>query len=135
VKKLSFETIAAKLRRHRFPAVDLVVGVASGGLVPAALVAQLLGKEARFITINYRDERNQPRRPAPAVLAPLRLPKAAKRILLVDDVAVTGQTLALARRRLGSRLVTTFVLTGQADHVLFPEIRECVAWPWKSNGR
>ena len=133
--KLTFETIMGRLWKHRFPAVDLVVGIRSGGLVPAALAAQRLGKEARFITINYRDARNQPQRPRPAVLSPLRLPKSAKRVLLVDDVAVTGQTLALARRRLAGRRVTTFVLKGQAEHVLFPEIRECVDWPWKSPGR
>jgi hypothetical protein len=27
--------------------------------------------------------------------------------------------------------VTTLVMKGKADYVLFPEVRTCVQWPWK----
>jgi hypoxanthine phosphoribosyltransferase len=50
---------------------------------------------------------------------------------VVDDVSVTGQTLELAKKKLRSSTVKTFVLRGKADHVLFPKIKECVKWPWK----
>ena len=52
-------------------------------------------------------------------------------ILLVDDVSVSGVTLSLALSLLKDFEVFTFVLKGQADYVLFPEIKECVNWPWK----
>jgi hypoxanthine phosphoribosyltransferase len=58
------------------------------------------------------------------------MPKGA-RILLVDDVSVSGQTLALARSLLKGYEVITFTLKGKADFVLFPEITACVNWPWK----
>ena len=53
------------------------------------------------------------------------------RILLVDDVSVSGQTLQAARELLMDYEVTTFVLKSKADLVAFPEIGECVVWPWK----
>ncbi len=58
-------------------------------------------------------------------------PVGVKRILLVDDVSVSGQTLQAARELLMDYEVTTFVLKSKADLVAFPEIGECVVWPWK----
>ena len=129
--RLDFLTIMKTLNGFKFPDVDLVVGVETGGMVPAALVAYKLGKDMRLIGINYRDERNQPRYDHPRPLKPLRLPPGIKKILLVDDVSVTGQTLQTARDMLTPCKAVTFVLLGQADLVLFPKIKGCVDWPWK----
>ena len=100
-------------------------------MVPAALVGYRLGKPVVFMGINYRDPENRPRHRTPVLLRPFRAPKGVKRVLIVDDVAVTGQTLALAKKKFPSCRVSTFVLKGKADYVLFPAIRECVHWPWK----
>jgi hypoxanthine phosphoribosyltransferase len=53
------------------------------------------------------------------------------KVLLVDDVSVTGKTLDFAKQLLHLNDIKTFVLKGKnADIVLFPEIKECVNWPW-----
>ncbi|MBF0122606.1 MAG: phosphoribosyltransferase [Candidatus Omnitrophica bacterium] len=129
--QLDFAKILKKLNGVNFPEVDLVVGIETGGMVPASLIAYKLGKDLRLISINYRDEKNHPRYDHPRVLKPWRLPSGVKKILLVDDVSVTGETLKAAQKMLKPCKVVTFVLLGKADFVLFPKIRECVDWPWK----
>jgi hypoxanthine phosphoribosyltransferase len=130
---LDFETISRGLRSLNLPPVDCVVGIAEGGTVPAALLAHQLGLPLRMLRINYRAADNSPQRPAPTLLAEIDLPlPEGARILLVDDVSVSGQTLELARGLLGGREVVTLTLKGRADIVLFPEIAACVNWPWKS---
>ncbi len=129
---LSFIEISDRLRKTELPETDLVVGIGSGGVVAAALVAFHLRTELHTITLNYRDENNTPRYEAPIVLQSL-FPDtiAGKRVLLVDDVSVTGKTLEAARKLLQGATVTTLTLKGKADIVLFPDVQDCVMWPWK----
>jgi len=129
--KLLLPEIAERIRNTRFPEVDLVVGIASGGVVPASLVAFYLDKPLQVVAINYRDEDNQPRYDAPQLLKKGTEPITGKHILLVDDVSVTGKTLITAKDLFDDCEVTTFVLKGQADISAFPEVATCVAWPWK----
>ena len=132
---LPFEQIAARLKGLTLPEVDVVYGIASGGVVPASLVAYQLGKPLELIVINYRREDNSPQRPAPEILAPSQRPAPGARVLLVDDVSVTGQTIRLARETvLAGCAVTTVVMKGRADIVAFPEVGTCVAWPWTVAG-
>jgi hypoxanthine phosphoribosyltransferase len=132
---LGFADVAARLRAFAFPAVEHVVGIGSGGAVPAALVAQHLRVDLTMLWLNYRAEDNTPRHPAPRVLAPpdARLAGlAGGRVLLVDDVSVSGATLRAAQALLPAACtVFTFVLKGHADYILFPEVERCVSWPWK----
>ncbi|HET8985990.1 MAG TPA: phosphoribosyltransferase [Trueperaceae bacterium] len=133
---LSFGEIAARLKGLTLPEVDVVYGIATGGVVPASLVAYRLGKPLELIDINFRREDNSPQRPAPTLLTPPREPKPGTRVLLVDDVAVTGQTMLLAKETvLAGCEVTTLALKGRADIVVFPEVGTCVAWPWKVPGQ
>jgi uncharacterized protein len=127
---LAFDEIAQRLAATPLPPVDWVVGIAHGGTVPAALVAYRLGVPLTLVTINYRDPSNRPQRPAPVLLTGAALPPEARRVLLVDDVSVSGATLAAAREALADREVTTLVLKGRGDLVAFPEVGACVAWPW-----
>jgi len=131
MRKIDLSTIVKKLNAFSFPPVDLVVGLETGGAVPAALVGCRIGKPVVFMRINYRNAENQPQHKKPILLKAFRVPKGVKRVLIVDDVAVTGQTLGLASKKFRSCRVSTFVLKGKADHVLFPLIKECVHWPWK----
>lgn len=132
---LSFEEIAARLKRVEVPEVDVVYGVATGGIVPASLLAYRLGKPLELISINYRSEDNSPQRAAPELLAPAQLPQQGTRVLLVDDVVVTGQTMQVAKDTvLAGCQVTTLAMKGRADIVVFPEVGTCVAWPWKVQG-
>ncbi len=130
---LSFEQIAQRLRETELPETDLVIGIGTGGVVPASLAAFHLHADLRIITLNYRDEQNTPRHEEPVVMnIPSDLDLKGKRILLVDDVSVSGKTLQAALKLLEGHEVKTLTMKGKADYVLFPEIPECVKWPWKS---
>jgi uncharacterized protein len=131
MRKLEFATIIKRLHNFSFPEVDLVVGIESGGIIPAALVSYHLGKSTVFMSLNYRDEHNQPRHKHPVLLKPFHSLGKIKSVLVVDDVSVSGETLKRAKELLKSYRVKTFVLKGEADYVLFPEIKDCVYWPWK----
>lgn len=128
--EIDFSDLTDRIRALDLPPVDHVVGIASGGVVPASLLAFHLRVPLSLISINFRDEENTPRRAAPELLAPFEAPVAARRLLLVDDVSVTGSTLARARAHLVGYEITTLVCKGKADFVLLPEIGSCVIWPW-----
>lgn len=128
---LEFASISNALKKIHLPKVDCVVGIAEGGIVPASLLAHQLEIPLHLMRINYRAPDNSPRHPAPTLLAESPTLPTDARVLLVDDVSVSGQTLSLAREQLKQHEVITFTLKGKADIVLFPEIENCVNWPWK----
>ncbi|MEQ9439388.1 MAG: phosphoribosyltransferase [Cyclobacteriaceae bacterium] len=130
---LSFSTISEALRAFPLPETDWVVGIGRGGVVAASLVAHQLRCGLTIVQLNYRDDDNQPSHEDPIWIrefSPDFTPDA--RILLVDDVSVSGKTLDTAKTRLADYRVSTFVLKGKADYVLFPDIKTCVNWPWKA---
>ncbi|MDB6168967.1 MAG: phosphoribosyltransferase [Verrucomicrobia bacterium] len=131
---LAFEEIAARLRSWRFPAgIDGVVGIASGGTVPAALVAQRLGVGLKMIAFNYRDDTNEPRFAVPQLLSAVPDLGAWKKILLVDDVYVSGKSWRAARSRLPADVeVLPFVFKGKSDFALIRDLDGCVEWPWRA---
>ena len=130
-KSLSLNDIKQRLEHFKFPDVDLVIGIASGGVFPAKLVADILKTPIRFISINFRSSDNTPLYADPRIISKDDIPVDHKRLLLVDDVSVSGKTLRSATDYVKNFDVYTFVLKGKADFVLFPEISECVDWPWK----
>jgi len=128
---LSFLEISERLKQIDLPEIDLVIGIGSGGIVPAGVVAFHLNAELRVMVLNYRDEKNNPRYDEPKVLEKLHENLEGKRILLVDDVSVSGKTMNKALEQLKGLSVKTLAMKGKADYVLFPEIKDCVKWPWK----
>ena len=128
--KLDFLTIRERIKTLKLPQVDHVIGIGSGGVVPASLIAFELGAPLTILSINYRAPNNIPRFDKPQLLADFSLPDLQKRLLLVDDVSVSGKTLSLALSLLEGYKVETLVMKGNADIVCFPEIRSCVNWPW-----
>lgn len=128
--RLELPTIAEEIKKVCFPEIDLVVGIGTGGIVPASLVSFHLSKPLEIVEINYRDEANNPRYETPRLLKGIMKPETGNRILLVDDVSVSGKTLNTAVSLFADSQVTTFVLKGKADIVIFPEIETCVNWPW-----
>jgi hypoxanthine phosphoribosyltransferase len=130
---LSLNEIEQRLEHFKFPDIDLVIGIASGGVFPAKLVAEILDTPIRFISINFRSSDNKPLYSNPKIIKKDDIPVGHKRLLLVDDVSVSGKTLHRAKENFKNYTVYTFVLKGTADFVLFPEINKCVDWPWKSN--
>ncbi len=128
---LDFLEVRRRLEGLELPPIDTVVGIARGGTVPASLLAYKLGVSLPLLRLHFRAADNTPPRPPPDRLAPFR-PPTTGRVLLVDDVSVTGRTLETAEALLPGLRVTTLVMKGQADYVLFPEIKSCVLWPWKT---
>ena len=132
---LAFEDIVARLRAWRFPAgIDGVVGIANGGTVPAALVAQQLKLGLKMIAFNYRDESNEPRFAMPKLLSAVPDLGSWRKILLVDDVYVSGKSWNAARALLPQSVeVLPFVLKGKSDFALIRDIDGCVQWPWRTS--
>lgn len=130
---LAFEEIARRLAAWRFPpGIDGVVGIASGGVVPAALVAQRLGVGLKVMALNYRDEANTPRHAEPQLLSTVPDLGDWRTVLLVDDVFVTGKSWHAARALLPAHVdVRPFVFKGKVDFALIRDIDGCVRWPWK----
>ena len=128
---LSFREISERLRQTVLPETDIVIGIGSGGIVPAGIVAFYLNAELKLMVLNYRDVTNKPLYDEPVIISKPDLDLEGKRILLVDDVSVTGSTMNKALEQLKGLNVKTLVMKGKADYVLFPEIKDCVKWPWK----
>ena len=129
---VSFTEISSRLRAMSLPETDLVIGIGTGGIVPASLVAFHLNCDLHIITLNYRDESNTPRYENPVIVDMPEMPALqGKRILLVDDVSVSGKTLNEALNHFDGLQIKTLTMKGKADYVLFPEIKDCVKWPWK----
>jgi adenine/guanine phosphoribosyltransferase-like PRPP-binding protein len=127
---LSFKEITERLKKIELPEIDVVIGIGSGGIPPATFVAFHLNAELVVMTLNYRDEQNNPRFDEPKVLHKPEWNLEGKRILLVDDVSVSGKTLNAALELLQGFNVKTLAMKGKADFVLFPEVKDCVKWPW-----
>ncbi len=129
---LCFDAIRARLQHVSLPEGEHVVGILTGGTVPAALVAYRLGLPLDYLYLRFRNPNNEPEFDSPQLLAPIPdIPPGAS-ILLVDDVSVSGATFQRARDCFPGHPIVTIAFKGSADIVLFPEIRGCVRWPWSA---
>lgn len=127
----SFEEIKEKIAGFRFDEeFDLVVAVANGGIIPAAMLNQRLGLPFELIKLSLRAPNQTPMYDAPRLVEPVRFDYAGKRILLVEDRVKTGATLNYAKALLEEKAATvkTFAVNGPADYPLFDE--PCFRFPW-----
>lgn len=85
--------LVLKVARRYDP--DLVVGIATAGLVPGSVIAALLGREFHAMAISRRLG-TETVREAPAVLSAAPDVARGRRVLIVDDSCDTGQTIELA---------------------------------------
>ena len=108
---------------------DMIVAIANGGIVPAAIINQRLNTEFRLLKINLRDEEQKPRYDAPQLISPVDFDCTGKTILLVEDRIKTGATVNFAITLLkDAKLVKTFAVNGNADYSLYNET--CFKFPW-----
>lgn len=132
---LDFARIAERVRTADLPPreeVDAVVAVARGGTVPGALIAYRLERPLRLMRLAFRNDANTQEHDAPRPVGALPDVRG-QRIVLVDDVTVSGATLRRAAELLQAAQVTTVAFKGgpdAADVVLFPDVPRCVRWPW-----
>ena len=134
MKPPTFEEITLRLAQWQFPAgIDGVVGIAAGGVVPAALVAQRLGVGLRVLALSYRNAVNAPQFAEPHLVSDVPGLGAWKRVLLVDDFYISGKSWHAARAVLSRKVeVLPFVLTGDVDFALFRDPKGCPEWPWQA---
>ena len=126
--KLTLEDIVSKIRKINFGTVDLVVAIGKGGIVPGALIANLLHKEYAVVWLNYRDDNHIPQYEQPRLIKEIDFEYTNKTLLLVDDVSRTGATLKKAKEIFNTR-AKTCVINGKADYSLY-DFKECVQFPW-----
>lgn len=126
----SWEEMVSRFRSIRFEeSFDLIVAIANGGIIPAALINQRLQLPTELLRINYRDTRQQPIYDQPKLLSSPTFEVKGRKILLVEDRVKTGATLNYARQLLhDAAVVKTFAVNGKADYALFDEA--CFTFPW-----
>lgn len=130
--ELALSEIENKIKSIDYTSFDLIIGIETGGKFPAQMIADYANISVEFIKLNYRDENNEPRYEEPVSFGEILEIDENSKVLLVDDVSVSGKTLNVAKKLLGHQNITTLCLKGKnADIVLFPEVKECVLWPWK----
>lgn len=111
---------------------DMIVAIANGGIVPAALLHQKLKIPVELLKINFRDTTHKPLYDSPQLIAPIHFDVKGKKILLVEDRVKTGATLEYAKQLLkDAAVVKTFAVNGKADYPLFDE--NCFSFPWIIN--
>jgi hypoxanthine phosphoribosyltransferase len=101
----------AELVRADF-APGAVVGIAKGGVLPAVVLSSAFGLDFYPIRLSTRVNERVVRQ-TPELLVPPTGHLAGRRVLLVDDICISGRTLELAGeaiRRVGAIEVRTAVL-------------------------
>jgi xanthine phosphoribosyltransferase len=126
----SFDEVLQRFREIEFcETFDMIVAIANGGIIPAALLNQKLDIDIQLLKINLRDPQQKPRYESPKLVSPIDFEFKDKTILLVEDRVKTGATLNYAIKLLdGAKLVKTFAVNGNADYCLYNE--DCFKFPW-----
>lgn len=85
--------LALKVARDFDP--EIVVGIARAGVIPGAVVASILRRDFYSMKIS-RKEGSEVVRERPEVLSAAPAQVAGKRVLIVDEISTSGETLRLA---------------------------------------
>ena len=108
---------------------DMIVAIANGGIIPAAIINQRLNIEIQLLKINLRDQDQKPKYASPKLVSPVDVDYKGKSLLLVEDRIKTGATVQYAIELLhGAREIKTFAVNGKADYALYDE--SCFKFPW-----
>ena len=126
----SFEEVKERFRSIVFhEKFDMIVAIANGGIIPAALLNQRLNIELQLLRINLRDANQTPIYDKPQLLSPIDFEVHGKTILLVEDRVKTGASLNFAKELLSNaKTIKTFAANGKADYSLYDE--DCFKFPW-----
>jgi xanthine phosphoribosyltransferase len=126
----TFDEVLERFRTITFDEdFDMIVAIANGGIIPAAILNQRFDVDIQLLKINLRDNNQHPKYDSPQLLSPIDFEFKDKTVLLVDDRIKTGASLRLAVELLqGARMIKTFAVNGNADYALYDE--ECFRFPW-----
>lgn len=126
----TFEEVQERFRTiHFFENFDMIVAIANGGIIPAAILNQRFNIEIQLLKINLRDANQKPKYNTPQLISPIDFDFKDRSILLVEDRVKTGASLMYACKLLeGAKLIKTFAVNGKADYSLYDE--SCFKFPW-----
>ena len=126
----TFEEVMQRFREMEFHEnFDMIIAIANGGIIPAAILNQRLGVEFQVLKINLRDVNQKPKYDNPQLLSPIDFDFKNKTVLLVEDRIKTGATVNFAVELLKeAKTVKTFAVNGNADYALYNE--NCFKFPW-----
>ena len=126
----SFKEVMQRFREITFhEQFDLIVAIANGGIIPAAILNQRLNLRMELLRINLRDPSQKPLFERPQLVSPIDFDIKGKTILLVEDRIKTGATVQFAIDLLhDAREIKTFAVNGKADYSLYDE--DCFKFPW-----
>jgi hypoxanthine phosphoribosyltransferase len=112
---------------------DIIVGIAQGGTIPARILTDLLKPaQTTTIKIKFYTDIAQPST-HPTLKQPLTIPVNGKKILIVDDISDSGQTLNLAKQHLtekGAAETKTAVLYTKTTTQTPPDYAGKITNPW-----
>ena len=130
MNRKTFEEVSQRFQDIKFAEnFDMIVAIANGGIIPAAILNQQLNVDVQLLKINLRDNNQKPKYDNPKLISPINFDFEEKRILLVEDRVKTGASLQLACELLqGAALIKTFAVNGNADYALYNEA--CFKFPW-----
>ncbi len=126
--------LAVNVAREYDP--ELVVGIETAGVIPGAVIASVLRLDFYSIKISRRSgfEEVQDR---PQLLSSAPRAVRGKRVLIVDEICTTGETLRMARAAVQAenpadiRTATSFVKAGRfKPDFLAMETDATVIFPW-----
>ena len=127
---------ALALRVYREYDPDIVVGIATAGVIPAAVIADILQVDFYSMKIS-RNQEGQQVRQEPMLLSTAPVQAAGQRVLLVDEITTSGDTMRLGLAALRDvvpeeiRTATCFCRTTgyQPDyHALATD--DLIVFPW-----
>lgn len=130
IREKSFEEVLQRFRDIEFnETFDIIVAIANGGIIPAAIINQRLNTGVELLKINLRDPHQIPKYDSPKLVSPIDFDFKDKTILLVEDRIKTGATVNYALELLNeAKQIKTFAVNGKADYSLYDE--ECFKFPW-----
>ena len=126
----SFEEILQRFREIEFnETFDMIVAIANGGIIQAAILNQRLNIDIQLLKINLRDPDQMQKYDRPKLVSPIDFEYKGKKILLVEDRIKTGATVQFAIDLLHDAVqIMTFAVNGNADYSLYDV--PCFRFPW-----
>jgi len=136
VEDYTFHSIFYSLKEIKIPFdFDIIVGIARGGIIPSSILSFIYEKELFLLWLNLYGEGMPPERvhEKPKLMRPFEHDVSGKKILIVDDLSRSGETIEFAKNILkdkGASEIRSLVLVGKGDYFL-EEFKGCVKFPWK----
>lgn len=126
--------LAVNVARDYAP--DLVIGIAKAGVIPGAVIATILRQDFFSMTITRRSGMERVRE-QPKVLSAAPLQARGRRVLIVDEICTSGETLRMAIsavravRPAAIKTASSFVKTGGYKPDFYAvETDAAVIFPW-----